>query len=263
MLFFCGDPHGCFDHLIDLTLAYRPSAVILLGDIQPQRPLEQELAPIVALTKIYWIPGNHDTDSEQAYRNLFLSGLAHRNIHGRVIEIDGLRIAGLGGIFRQKIWMPPASPVHQSYAAYAAMDEHGRRSLSKMDLCRLQSVPADQADLQDLTLSGRKRKHKSSIFPDVYAALAAQQADVLLTHEAPGMHPYGFEAIDLLAEVMGVSKVFHGHHHDRFQYPPGVFRAFAVGFCGVTDEAGNVIRAGEFDDVRSHRNEWKGGGDRE
>jgi hypothetical protein len=32
--------------------------------------------------------------------------MADRNQHGRVVEFDGLRIAGLGGVFREKIWHP-------------------------------------------------------------------------------------------------------------------------------------------------------------
>lgn len=263
MILFCGDVHGNFAHVIKLTLAYRPASVILLGDLQAQRPLEVELADILDLTEVFFIHGNHDTDSEADYRNLFGSALADRSIHGRVVEIDGLRIAGLGGIFRGKIWMPPAPPVHQSFDTYVANDVHGRRRLSKMDLCQLQAAPETLTDLQDLTLSGRKRKHKSSIFPDVYNGLASQRADVLVTHEAPGAHPYGFAAIDDLARSLGASKVFHGHHHDRFQYVPTDFRAYAVGFCGVTDELGNVIQAGDFDDARLHRNNLKGGGDRE
>lgn len=263
MILFCGDPHGNFAHIVNLTLAYRPAGVILLGDLQARRPLEVELADILDLTEVFFIHGNHDTDSEADYRNLFGLALADRNIHGRVVAIDGLRIAGLGGIFRGKIWMPPAKPVHQSYEDYRRADQHGRRRLSKMDLCQLQAAPEKLTDLQDLTVSGRKRKHASSIFPDIYETLAAQQADILVTHEAPGAHPYGFVAIDDLARRMGVSKLFHGHHHDRFRYPPAAFQAYAVGFCGVTDEVGNVIQAGDFDDARLHRNNWKGGGDRE
>lgn len=240
MILFCGDPHGNFAHVINLTLAYRPAAVIFLGDMQAQRPLEDELAEILSLTEIYWIPGNHDTDSEEDYRNLFGSALADRNIHGRVIQLDGLRIAGLGGIFRSKVWMPPEAPRFRSADDYLARAGKGNRWDGGLPL-----------------------RQRSTIFPDVYKSLADQQADILVTHEAPGAHPFGFPAIDELALRMGVKTLFHGHHHDRFQYAPSVFQAHAVGFCGVTDEAGNVIRAGDFDDERTHRKDWKGGGDRE
>ena len=43
---------------------------------------------------------------ELDYDNLWGSELADRNLHGRVVEIAGYRVAGLGGIFRGKIWNP-------------------------------------------------------------------------------------------------------------------------------------------------------------
>ena len=32
-LFFCGDPHGKFDHVIEAVECHQPNAIILLGDI--------------------------------------------------------------------------------------------------------------------------------------------------------------------------------------------------------------------------------------
>ncbi len=86
----------------------RPDAVVFLGDLQAQRPLHDELTDILNLTDVWWIPGKHDTDSDADDDNLFGSALADRNLHGRGIEIAGLRIAGLGGVFRGQIWMPLA-----------------------------------------------------------------------------------------------------------------------------------------------------------
>ena len=52
-----------------------------------------------------------------------------------------------------------------------------------------------------------------------------------------------------------MSKSFHGHQHDRLDYSKDWdwlgFQAYGVGFCGITDLEGNVIRAGDFDNVRS------------
>ncbi|VEI47159.1 diadenosine tetraphosphatase [Actinobacillus equuli] len=45
-----------------------------------------------------------------------------------------------------------------------------------------------------------------------------QQADILISHEAPRPHPQGFAVINQLARKMGVRKIFHGHHHDNFDY---------------------------------------------
>lgn len=55
-ILFVGDPHGRFAHVIAVVLARRPDAVVFLGDLQAQRPLEEELAPILALTDVWFIP---------------------------------------------------------------------------------------------------------------------------------------------------------------------------------------------------------------
>ena len=47
-----------------------PAAIILLGDIDAPRPLHLELEAIRDLTDIYWIPGNHDSDDNNAWTNL-------------------------------------------------------------------------------------------------------------------------------------------------------------------------------------------------
>ena len=107
MILFCGDLHGQFGHVIEAVLVRQPAAVILLGDLQAQNPLEVELAPILGHTEIWFIHGNHDTDSDADHDNLFDSALADRNLHGRVVEIAGVRIAGLGGVFRGQVWSPP------------------------------------------------------------------------------------------------------------------------------------------------------------
>jgi hypothetical protein len=86
--------------------------------LQAQRPLEQELSAILALTDIWYIHGNHDTDSTSDHDNLFLSALADRNLHGRIVEIAGFRIAGLGGVFRERVWSPPEPPAYDSTKTY-------------------------------------------------------------------------------------------------------------------------------------------------
>ena len=105
-IWFAGDNHSRFRHIIDAVKRHRPSAIVLLGDIQAKRPLHDELAEILSITQIFWIPGNHDTDSEADYDNLFGSALADRNLHGRVVNVAGVRIAGLGGVFRERVSPP-------------------------------------------------------------------------------------------------------------------------------------------------------------
>lgn len=99
-IFFCGDVHGDFQHVIEAVQAHRPDAIVLLGDLQARAPLEIELSAILMQTEVWFIHGNHDTDSEADHDHLLGSKLASRNLHGRVATIAGVRIAGLGGIFR-------------------------------------------------------------------------------------------------------------------------------------------------------------------
>ena len=233
-IFFCGDTHGRFDHVIKAVVEQRPNAVVFLGDLQPQKPLDQVLAPILYLTDVWFIHGNHDTDTDEDYDNLLGSGLAGRNLHGRVAEVAGVRIAGLGGIFRDQVWAPPGAWVFETPDEYLAKCGKG-----------------------NWWRNGFPRKHRSSIFPNEYFDLVGQSAEVLVTHEAPSCHPHGFEALDQLARSLGASISFHGHHHDRLNYRQHQasqgFSAVGVGLCGITDLNGEVIVNGKMDDARANR----------
>jgi Icc-related predicted phosphoesterase len=209
---FAGDPHGDFSHMLPAVEAFAPDALILLGDQQAQQPLHVELAAVMALTQVWWIPGNHDTDSPADHDNLWGSEpLADRNLHGRVVEIAGVRIAGLGGVFRGQIWMPDAEPSYTSQPEYLAKAGKGNRWQGGMPL-----------------------KHRSTIFPAEVDRLARQRADILVTHEAPGCHHHGFAALSELARSMRVKTAFHGHHHEALDYPTSLaelgFQARGVGF---------------------------------
>lgn len=215
-LMFFGDPHGDLDPVIAAVERFRPEAIILLGDIQARQPLHIELQPILALTEVWFIHGNHDTDSDTDYYNLWGSELADRNLHGRIVEIAGYKVAGLGGIFRSKIW-DPRRPIEE--AAFASADAL-RRSMRHEERWR----------------GGIARRHRSTIFPDDYQQLLrSPPADILVTHEAPAAHPHGCQAIDELAETLGVQLVVHGHHHQSIDYlaegmqsAAAPFRAFGV-----------------------------------
>lgn len=211
-LLFFGDPHGHFEFVIRSVQTHRPEAIVLLGDIQAQRPLQLELAPILDLTEVWFIPGNHDTDSDADHGNLFGSELAHRNLHGRVVEVAGYRIAGLGGIFRETIWSPPLEPAYRS-------------ATDRLKVIR----PAER------WRGGLPRRHQTSIFPDEYERLARQRADILVTHEGLGGHPHGWKALDDLAIALGVQVVVHGHLHETIDYiadgrldPSAGYQAFCV-----------------------------------
>ncbi len=219
MILFCGDTHGQFDHIIEAVDAHRPAAVIFLGNLQPQQPLEIELASILGKTEVWFIHGNHDTDSDADYDHLWGSGLADRNLHGRVVVIAGLRIAGLGGVFCGKVWSPPAPATFESSQQYLSRCGKG-----------------------NFWRGGLPRTHRSTIFPVDYSRLAGEQADILVTHEAPSSHRHGFAAIDELASRLSVTTSFHGHHHDRLDYSADRtrlgFAAFGVGLRGITDATG-------------------------
>jgi Icc-related predicted phosphoesterase len=215
-LMFFGDPHGEFETVIAAVEGFRPEAIVLLGDIQARRPLHIALGPILSLTEVWFIHGNHDTDSDTDYDNLFGSELASRNLHGRVVEIAGYKVAGLGGIFRSKIW-DPRRPIEE--AAFQSSDA----------MCRTMKR-------EEMWRGGISRRHRSSIFPDEYQQLLRSGlADILVTHEAPAAHPHGWQAIDELAETLGVHLVIHGHHHRSIDYlaegmqtVAAPFRAFGV-----------------------------------
>jgi Icc-related predicted phosphoesterase len=204
-ILFCGDPHSEFQQIISAVDTHRPDAVVLLGDIEAKRPLDVELAAIMGQTEIWWIPGNHDTDSQEAYAFLYDSALADRNLHGRVVEIAGVRIAGLGGIFRGKIWMPRKDAVYKSPQEYLM-----------------------KCGKENYWRGGLPLKHRSSIFPSEIDALSVQEADILVTHEAPNLHPDGSPALTDLAAKLKVKAAFHGHHHEDIAYPGGVWRGVGL-----------------------------------
>jgi len=238
---FCGDPHGRFRHIIEAAKATHASAVILLGDMEPARPMHLELEPI--LDRVWWVPGNHDSDSDQLWRNVFGCELADRNVHGRVVDLpDGTRLAGLGGVFRESVWYPSPSAARGGAPAFRSSQDHAR------------STPAKERWLG----TGPPRKHWGSIYPEQLDRLADLRADMLITHEAPGYHGNGFDILDTLAQALGVRVSVHGHHHDSLDSSPRWaaqgFESRGVGLRGISarwpDGRWQVVVKGELDDQR-------------
>ncbi len=224
-IFFCGDPHGQFDHIIEAGLKHQPKAMVILGDLQPPAPLHEVLAPLLQTVEIWWIPGNHDTDNDLYYDRLWRSELAGHNLHGRVAVVNGVRIAGLGGVFRGQIWMPPQAPNYMSAGALI-------RRIGRGNMWR----------------GGLPRRHRTSIFPSTYDNLMHQKADVLVTHEAPGCHRKGFLALDQLAKNLHVRHIFHGHQHEDRHYPSYYgFTPRGVGFRGIVNLFGEEIVPAQID----------------
>jgi len=215
MILFAGDAHGDFVPVIEE--AGEASAVILLGDQEPQVPLVDELGHGVA-PKTWWIYGNHDSDYLDYLTHH--ESMADRNLHCRVAEIEGLRIAGLGGIFRSNFF---------------GVDQTTR--LHEVDL----ACPYDtRASIAQQRRGGRNAPvDLTTIFPEDLGALLqfTGQVDVLVTHEAPESHPLGFQLLGDLARAMGVKLLIHGHHHERYSSTlDGGIRVEGVGMSGLMIE---------------------------
>lgn len=253
-ILYCGDPHSRFDHIIKVAAHTKPSAVVLLGDMEPARPLHVELAPLLERqVPIFFIHGNHDADSDVLWQRVWGSEINDRNVHGRVVELpNGQRLAGLGGVFRESVWYPSPGAQRGGAPAYRTRTEHAR------------ATPRQDR----WGGSGPPRKHWGTIYPEEVDGLADLRADVLITHEAPAYHPNGFELLDTLAQSLGAKVVVHGHHHDRLdstdRWASQGFRSFGVGLRGITaiDADGNaeVIVPGELDHARGFRQHFMGDG---
>ena len=194
MILFAGDCHGDFMPLIQE--AAHASAVVLLGDQEPQVDLTDELGPELA-SKTWWIYGNHDSD-EQCFFERHQT-MANRNLHCQMVEIQGVRIAGLGGVFRtEKFEVDQTTHLREVNlsCSYSSRSAWAQQNQEKTPL------------LEDFT----------TIFPDDLKALLdlKGQVDVLVTHEAPESHLMGFPLLGDLARAMGVKLLIHGHHHERY-----------------------------------------------
>ena len=245
-ILYCGDPHGAFRHIIEAAGHTKASAVILLGDMEPLRPLHIELAPLIERgVPIFFVHGNHDADNTTVWSNVWGSELADRNIHGRVVELpNGQRLSGLGGVFRPKtVWDPTQGPPR-----HRTRREHSM-STPRQIRWGTEGIPVEEW---------------ASIYPEDVERLADLSADILACHEAPGYHPRGFSLLDTLVQSMGVKLVVHGHHHDRLNsshlWETQGFRTHGVGLRGITaiDTDGNaeVIVSGELDDARNYRQRY-------
>lgn len=226
MILFAGDPHGSYAHLYPFIQERENVALVILGDLQ--LTTTAELDKLAQHCDIWFIHGNHDSKTVAAFEAIWGSQWKERNIHGKVVNIQGTRIAGLGGVFRGHIWMPPHcpmffDPIH--YCQYSPQEKIWR--------------------------GGVPLRHCTSIFPSDVEGLEAQKADILITHEAPRPHPQGFAVINQLARKMGVKKIFHGHHHDNFDYRPinrnKACEIFNIGFRSLADINGNYLRIGVDD----------------
>ena len=237
---FVGDIHRHWDHVARglAALDRRVRQVVLLGDMECTVPLDRLVAPILAHgAGLHWIFGNHDADGgAEMWANLTNPArnpaTAAGALHGRVMAVGGLRIAGLGGTFHTRVWNPPAPP----------------RLISRDQL------GADMATIgpgwsADATAALARALADMAIWPEDVDALASQRADVLVTHEAPSSHRRGAAVLDELARAMGARLVVHGHHHTSYRATAsdglevqGVGAAWGIGLAGQRRWAGERER---------------------
>lgn len=191
-ILFAGDPHRNFAPILRACMARHPGTLILVGDCDCPAPLSQLLAPAIERGwDVRWILGNHDTETEAAYDNL----TSHSGDIGlRAATIGDLRVAGLPGVFRPRVWQPGEPPSFATRAAFQA------------------ALRPNEAWRGGLPLF-----HRDTIFPEDFDRLAATACDILLSHEAPSSHPNGFAVIDALAEACGARLIVHGHHHQSYE----------------------------------------------
>ncbi|SUC03861.1 metallophosphoesterase [Pasteurella canis] len=149
----------------------------------------------------------------------------HATYTAESLKYKGKRIAGLGGVFRGQIWMPPNKPLFLTLFIIV-------NTVHKKKIWR----------------GGIPLRHRTSIFPSDIETLEKMQADILICHEAPRPHPSGFSVINELAYKMNVRHIFHGHHHENFDYDSMVdtysYQITNVGFRSVCDINGGYLLKG-------------------
>jgi Icc-related predicted phosphoesterase len=190
-----GDIHGDFDS-VRRIMRQHPEIPFWLcvGDVADA---EGRYEPLDA--PLHWIKGNNE-DFDRIAAGDFPGGL-HYIPNGTLTQIDGLRVAGLGGTFAPS-W----------YDTQAADLPHPRKASAKA------------------TALADKRRH--FVREEVEACSRMRDVDVLLTHEAPrpfvvGRGGAGARGIDAgktpVNEVLAAMKPrlhLFGHHH-RFTEQDG------------------------------------------
>lgn len=231
-IWFVGDVHGQFKYIEEslLVASRQPRWIIFTGDIDiDHKPFREALAPIYRAApglKVAFIHGNHDGDSHAHWEMLHNCGSAIP-LHGRVIDMGGVLVAGLGGHFVGRVWYPPDDPKHlnreTALGGGAFRFRDGQRPASR---------------------------YLVAIYPEDVQEMAVQRADILVTHEAPSCHESGFEVLDDLARQMKVARAFHGHQHDDKTHEYALqrdrlgFDAIALRYCQIKNGLGEEIFEG-------------------
>lgn len=231
-IWLLGDVHGEFRHIAHalLAAAEKPAWLVFLGDIDiDHKSFREILEPLgrnFPGVKVAFIPGNHDADTYEHWAMLHDCGDAVA-LHGQVVELGGVRVAGLGGNFLGKVWYPPAAAKFANKEAAMNRGAYQWRNGQRPN-------PSLNA----------------AIYTDDVQRLAKQRADILVTHEAPSCHPHGFAVLDELARSLRVQRAFHGHQHDDRTAEYTLMRdslgfdAVALDYCGIKNGLGEIIHKG-------------------
>lgn len=205
-ILFYGDPHSNWEPLLESVQKIRPHSIVILGDLNDKthdaKDLDYTRFVLLKLLKqkidVRIVIGNHDADTDPIF-NLIFEEFGSLIFDGSIIELGEakVKVALLGGIFRGNIWNPHVKIEPNFYSHADWMNRNSKSSFFK---------------------GGVGRKHRTSIFPSKFESLRQSEADILITHEAPSTHPFGFEAIDNLAKDLGAKLIVHGHHHQSSEY---------------------------------------------
>lgn len=243
-LLFVGDPHGRVPQIADYLSRDHcdAAAVVFLGDMELAGPFEEAIAPLPPTMQVAFIPGNHDYANAVGYDRLFRYPGRAVNLDGDVITLGRTRVAGLGGHFRAKIWYPPNPPKFSCRNDYRRVLRPTMKS----------GTPASWRDEMPLHAS-------ASIWLEDLERMGKEiRADILVSHEAPSTHAFGFEEIDTLADALGVREIVHGHQHQRYESSlPSAIRVFGVDegeiLVGSVSDTGTICEYTRISSVISPR----------
>ena len=194
-LYFVGDVHAQWHQVLMQLSGAPPGDVVFLGDLELDRPWHEAVAPIAEFGHVSWfIHGNHDAPNGTGHH--WLWDAAGASIHRRVqLTGCGLKLAGLGGVFRGRAWWPKIAPLAPSK--------------TRKEVCGARPVEPNGL---------WSPSHADTIFAEDLTVFDGKTADILVTHEAPLPHQHGFSALNALADKLRVPLIIHGHHHKSAHY---------------------------------------------
>lgn len=199
-ILFYGDPHREYAPLFEACAKRRPDHVIVLGYFELDCPFREKMAPLLSQgIKVWWILGNHDLHTDEMH-DFLIEDYPEGNLGCRVVEMESegqvYRVAGLGGVFRGRVWYPANGepPKHRTREEFLAV--RGKASRWR---------------------GGLPLRQRDTIFPEDIEKLSAMTCDILVTHEAPSCHQHGVEVLDDLAKTMGAKLLVHGHMHYSYE----------------------------------------------